>query len=179
MRRVTHVSIVSWLLAVFVASSLPARHLGRTACIRSSASHPLPFLTPSLPVFEFDLSTLQSRYVMITALYTRESPFYVNRNHLRANTPARYPGTTCLPVRNPETKERTFAPSRPNLRHSPVPGRLDCSREAFSANLKKYFVRFYIPVSSFMIVRQRAALIIFNRCYKCCNGNRKNLHNIL
>lgn len=106
MRRVTRVSIASWILAVFVVfSSLPARHFSYTLPVSALLLHPLPFLTPSLPVFEFDLSTLQSRYVMITVLYTREPPFHVNRNHLRASTPARYPGTICLSVRNSETED--------------------------------------------------------------------------
>ena len=56
-------------------------------CIRSSDSTPA---APSFPVFEFDFSTIQSRYVVITVFYTYELPYRVNRDHLRASTSARY-----------------------------------------------------------------------------------------
>ena len=53
----------------------------------ASASTPA---APSFPVFEFDFSTIQSRYVVITVFYTYELPYCVNRDHLRASTSARY-----------------------------------------------------------------------------------------
>lgn len=74
-------------------------------CIRFSDSTPA---APSFPVFKFDFSTIQSRYVVITAFYTYELPSRVNRDHLRASILHATPWTGS-PVRNPETMENVHA----------------------------------------------------------------------
>lgn len=134
MRRVTHVSIVSRLLAVFVPSP----------CVRSPASPSplLPFPLPQRHRFRFSrVRPLQSRYVMITALYTRESPLHVNRNHLRASTPTHAnPWNDMFAGAEFQRRRRT----RPNLRRSPD------SPTVFSANLKASRSILYL-VTSFTI----------------------------
>lgn len=89
--------------------------------------HPLFCLNPcrctasSFPVFEFEFLMLQWRYVVIMVLYTHELPFHMNRDHLRASIPACYVRDGTLA--GTESRNEGRCSYRPNLWHSPVPGR--------------------------------------------------------
>lgn len=136
MRRVTRVSIASWILAVFVVfSSLPARHFSYTLPVSALLRHPLPFLIASgfrvrslyAPVtVRHDNGTLYS-----WTIFPRESQSFTSEHFRTLPRNDMFVGAKFRDGGRSRRRSRIYDTRRFHTC-------LDCSREAFSTNLKVF-----------------------------------------